>query len=199
MTRKLILTAVLLFALCAAGLAAVQAVRERVGLRKDRSATVSTLQRIEPATIAFDGRPTDIAMHPSGQFFAVLNQKSVFLATAEGLIPGASAPLHDGAGFHGLAWSPDGARLYASVSDGYVESFDLSEKTLNSAWQDRLAAGGLEGEPAPRRDGDRAGRETPIRRRDGPGRRGRGRYGDREARARIRRPEAAVRREAERG
>ena len=130
MTPKLILPAAILFGIAAIGLTAMQLSNERLGLQKDRSALVSTLQRIEPAAVAFDGRPTDIAVHPSGQFFAVLNEKSVFLATREGVIPGASAPLREGAGFHGLAWSPDGARLYASVSDGYVESFDVSGRSV---------------------------------------------------------------------
>jgi DNA-binding beta-propeller fold protein YncE len=132
MTPKFVLPAVLLFGAGAIGLTAMQLTRERLGLQKDRSAIVSTLQRIEPASIAFDGRPTDIALHPSGKFFAVLNQKSVFLATGEGVIAGASAPLHDGAGFHGLAWSPDGTRLYASVSDGYIESFDVDGQTVKA-------------------------------------------------------------------
>jgi hypothetical protein len=128
-TQKL---AVLAAALMLAGLsyAGVQIAVPRLGRQTDGSFLVSTRQRVDAGAIAFDGRPTDIAPHPSGEFFAVLNQKSVMLATREGVIPGASALLKEGAGFHGLAWSPDGSRLYASVSDGYVQSFDLESRSL---------------------------------------------------------------------
>ena len=128
MIRKASLAAAFLLVLAAVSFAAAQFAAPRVGKQSDGSFIVSTEQRVVPAAIAFDGRPTDIAMHPSGRFFAILNQKSVLLATRQGVIPDSSAPLKNGAGFHGLAWSPDGTRLYASVSDGFVESFDLSEQ-----------------------------------------------------------------------
>ncbi|HLJ55366.1 MAG TPA: bifunctional YncE family protein/alkaline phosphatase family protein [Chthonomonadaceae bacterium] len=130
MRAKLLIICATLICIGGACLAAMQAARLRVGIQPDHSAIVSSLQRVEPASVAFDGRPVDIALHPSGQFFAVLNQKSVLLATRDGVIAGSSAPLHSGAGFHGLVWSPDGARLYASVSDGFVESFDLAGRAL---------------------------------------------------------------------
>ena len=130
MIRKISLLAIVLSLAAGLCLAAGQLSGPRLGKQPDGSFIVSTQQRIEPGTVTFDGRPTDIALHPSGQFFAVLNQKSVLLATREGVLAESSAPLRDGAGFHGLAWSPDGTRLYASVSDGYVQSFDLQGKAI---------------------------------------------------------------------
>ncbi len=132
MTKRPALLAALLTGVCAVGFAAVQSAGPHVGRQSDRSFIVSTRQRVEPGGIVLDGRPTDIALHPSGQFFAVLNQNEVLLATTAGVIMNSGAKLHDGAGFHGLAWSPDGMRLYASVSEGYVESFDLQERALKS-------------------------------------------------------------------
>ena len=42
---------------------------------------LATEQRVLSGSIAFNGRPIDIALHPSEAFFAVLNQGEVFLAT----------------------------------------------------------------------------------------------------------------------
>ncbi|MCW3054794.1 MAG: phosphoesterase [Chthonomonadales bacterium] len=53
---------------------------------------VSTGRRIAAGTIAFSGRPVDIALHPTGAFFAVLNQSNVFLATKDGVIADSTAP-----------------------------------------------------------------------------------------------------------
>jgi DNA-binding beta-propeller fold protein YncE len=114
------------------GFAAVQLARPHVGRQADGSFIVSSRQRVEPGAIAFDGRPTDIALHPSGRFFAVLDQASVLLAASTGVLPDSSAPLKGGAGFHGLAWSPDGMRLYASAADGYLYTFDLDGTTLKA-------------------------------------------------------------------
>jgi len=130
MNRKPLIISAAMIAASAIVFAAAQHIALRLGKQKDGAFIVSTLQRVDPGAIAFHGRPTDIAMHPSGQFFAVLDQKSVFLASRDGVIADSSAPLKAGAGFHGLVWSPDGTRLYASVSDGYVESFDLADRAL---------------------------------------------------------------------
>src|SRR5204863_7258318 len=70
-----------------------------MGRQPDGSFIVSSGRRIEPGAIAFDGRPIDLALHPSGEFFAVLNQRSVFLATRNGVIPGSTIDLAEGAGY----------------------------------------------------------------------------------------------------
>src|SRR5436189_189625 len=50
-----------------------------IGRQPDGSFIVSTEQRIEAGTFAFSARPTDMALHPSGKFVAVLNQSTLLL------------------------------------------------------------------------------------------------------------------------
>jgi WD40 repeat protein len=104
----------------------------RLGKQPDDGFVVSSGQKINPGTLAFDGRPVDLALHPSGSFFAVLGQNNVFLATQEKLLEGQSVGLGTGAGFHGLVWSPDGTRLFASVSNGTVKECLWDGKTLTA-------------------------------------------------------------------
>jgi DNA-binding beta-propeller fold protein YncE len=126
MTRKrmLLLSGVGL-ALAAAGMASWAVVR--MGKQPDGSFLVSSGQRIEGGSLAFDGRPIDLAIHPSGAFYAVLNKGSVFLGNAGGQLPETSVRLAGtSAGFRGLAWSPDGRTLFASTAGGQIRTF-LSE------------------------------------------------------------------------
>lgn len=96
-----------------------------MGKQPDGAYIVSTGQRIEPGAIRFRGRPSDLALHPSGRFFAVLNHHNVFLCGPRGLLPNAKQHLGAGAGFHGLTWTPDGRRLIASTDKGYLQIFDF--------------------------------------------------------------------------
>lgn len=117
--KKALLAAVL-------GIAAVgftwQATQTRkLGKQSDGTFVVSSGQTIEPGTIAFEGRPVDIALHPNRRTLAVLGQNKVFLATESGVIAGTEVPLGAGAGSHGLVWTPEGTRLFASVSNGVVQ------------------------------------------------------------------------------
>lgn len=126
----LILTTALLGSV--AVLAARQAGVVRMGKQTDGSFVVSSGQRVAPGALSFDGRPTDIALHPSGAFFAVLGQNRVFLAKPSGILPGTDVPLGGGAAFHGLAWSPDGSRLYASVANGTILEAICQGETLTA-------------------------------------------------------------------
>src|SRR5436190_2066256 len=101
-----------------------------MGRQPDGSFIVSSGRRIEPGAIAFDGRPIDLALHPSGEFFAVLNQRSVFLADRGGVISGSTAELAEGAGYRGAVWTPDGTRLYVSISDGSIQELKQDGKKL---------------------------------------------------------------------
>ena len=96
-----------------------------LGRQADGAFLVSSGQRIEPGTIAFDYRPIDLALHPSGEFFAVLNQTSVFLANRNGVLPGSSVPLGSGAAYRGACWMPDGKKLFVSVENGWVQELRL--------------------------------------------------------------------------
>ena len=116
--------AFLLAAIAAAGAAATGAAWRSaallMGRQSDGTFVVSSGRRIEPGSIAFDGRPVDIAVHPSGTFAAVLGQNRVLLVDSNGLVPGSEMPLGSGAAFHGIAWHPDGDRLYASTASGTI-------------------------------------------------------------------------------
>src|SRR5206468_1011698 len=104
----------------------------RLGRQPDGTFYVSTGQRIPAAAVAFSGRPIDLALHPSGQFYAVLSKTEVFLADASGVIAGSAAvlPYKVTAAFRGLAWSPDGTRLFASSDKGAVQSLTLTGRKL---------------------------------------------------------------------
>src|SRR5437763_6934093 len=56
-----------------------------MGRQPDGSFLVSTGQRIEGGSMAFTGRPIDLALHPTRDLLAVLKKNSVFLTTAEGV------------------------------------------------------------------------------------------------------------------
>ena len=56
-------------ALLAVGLGLASRAILRMGPQPDGSFLVSTGQRIEAGSIAFTGRPSDLALHPSGDFF----------------------------------------------------------------------------------------------------------------------------------
>ena len=85
-----------------------------MGRQPDGSFLVSSGQPIEGGSIAFAGRPIDLALHPREDLFAVLNKSEVFLATRLGIRQGTSVSLGEkvSAGFRGLIWSPDGNGLY---------------------------------------------------------------------------------------
>jgi DNA-binding beta-propeller fold protein YncE len=154
------LTALALATLGAVSFARAHLAGLRMGPQPDGSFIVSSGQRVEPHAIAFDGRPTDIALHPSGRFCAVLGQNRVFLLNREGVIADSNASLAAGAAYHGLLWSPDGKRLFASDSEGSVETFDLDGATLTPGTAIRIKPEGANGNPRPggmaiTRDGSR--------------------------------------------
>ena len=125
--------------LCVVALSAVVAGVTRLtpvwmGRQPDGSFLVSSGQRIEGGSIAFAGRPIDLALHPREDLFAVLNKSEVFLATRLGIRQGTSVSLGEkvSAGFRGLIWSPDGNGLYASTDAGYVQAFAYRDGKLTS-------------------------------------------------------------------
>src|SRR5450432_3329808 len=96
MRRKILFSLVVVLLLGALGVTAARFPILQMGKQANGGFVVSTGRRIAPGTIAFNGRPVDIALHPGGEFFAVLNQSSVFLATKEGVIADSTAPLGSG-------------------------------------------------------------------------------------------------------
>ena len=124
-TRAFAWAGLLVLAALIAGMARLAPIR--MGRQPDGSFLVSSGQRIEGGSIAFKGRPIDLAVHPREGIFAVLNRSEVLLFGASGRRRAQGSLFSiDGettAGFRGLVWSPDGMRLFASTSRGYVQAF----------------------------------------------------------------------------
>jgi hypothetical protein len=130
---RLVCLGLLLFALTSA--AATRMRTAWLGKQPDGSYMVSTGQRIGGGDIAFAGRPLDLTMHPSGDFFAVLNQTEVFLCKPDGVIEDSRVSLGPKVktSFRGLAWTPDGKRLFASTHKGYLAAMRYEEGKLHAA------------------------------------------------------------------
>jgi len=131
-----------------------------MGRQPDGSFLVSTGQRIEAGSIAFNGRPIDLALHPTRDVFAVLNKSSVFLASAAGVMTGTEVGLGASAGFRGLAWTPDGQWLLASTEPGHIQVLRLDGSRLQPARKITITPPGLTANPVPggmaiTRDGSR--------------------------------------------
>jgi DNA-binding beta-propeller fold protein YncE len=145
--------------LCLLALAAVAASVARygpvwMGRQRDGSFLVSSGQRIEGGSIAFEGRPIDLAVHPVEDVFAVLNKSAVFLADRAGLRARTQVPLSSlsgkvSAGFRGLVWSPDGTRLFASTDRGHVQTFAYELGTLRATHRLIIQPKGATEKPVP--------------------------------------------------
>ena len=61
------------------------------------------------------GRPTDVALSPDGRWLAVLNLREVQLINVESGEIVSSVPNRSGS-FKGIAFAPDGKRIYASTT-----------------------------------------------------------------------------------
>jgi DNA-binding beta-propeller fold protein YncE len=142
-----LLGGVALLAALVAGTARLAPVR--MGKQPDGSFLVSSGQRIEGGSIRFRGRPIELALHPTGAFFAVLNKSEVFLGDARGVREGSQVPLKANAGFRGMVWSPDGSRLYASTAQGHVQVFELAEGRLSAGPRIAVQAEDQPGNPVP--------------------------------------------------
>lgn len=133
----------------AAGIGAARLKTLFMGRQPDGDFIVSSGQRIEGGTLAFDGRPIDLALHPTGNFFAVLNKREIFLADAKEIFAESRSKLPANAAPRGLVWSPDGARLFASTDAGVVRKFILEGKALRPDGAITLAPEGDKSNPVP--------------------------------------------------
>ena len=104
-------------------IALIQPLRIHLGLQPDGGYFVSTGQRIDGGAIRFSGRPSDMAPHPSGHFYAVMKKDAIFLCRTTGIVPNSEIKLGASAGPHGLIWTPDGMTLIASTASGYLQTF----------------------------------------------------------------------------
>ncbi len=147
--RRVIAAVVIGMAAVGAVMAAGWANRLLMGRQPDGTFLVSSGRFIEPGTIAFEGRAIDIAMHPREEMVAVLHRNSVFLADTTRVLPGSRAALAHGASFRGCAWHPDGARLYVSVSQGYVQELRRDNWSLTVGRRLTPAPADARGNPRP--------------------------------------------------
>jgi DNA-binding beta-propeller fold protein YncE len=150
-TRSRIVILLGFFALVALAFGMTRRSSVWMGRQDDGSFLVASGQRIEGGSIAFDGRPIDLALHPQEDVFAVLNKSSVFLATTAGVREGTGVLLggETSAGFRGLAWSPDGTQLYASTDQGYVQTLTYKNGKLTRGKQVTIQPDGARGNPVP--------------------------------------------------
>jgi DNA-binding beta-propeller fold protein YncE len=122
-----------------------------MGKQPDGSYLVSSGQRIEGGSLSFRGRPVDLAMHPSGRYYAILNKNNILLGTTRSVHAAFPIPLFQtAAGYHGLAWSPDGKELYATAEAGHVQVFRYQGRALRPSRKlDLHYPGSPPGNPVP--------------------------------------------------
>ena len=131
----------------------------KLGKQADGTFIVSTQQRLNAGAISFPGRPIDMAMHPSGEFAAILNHSNTFLVSHDGVLP-KSGIYTQGAGYRGVVWSPDGSKLYVSCARGVVQELLYHSGHLSTERGNRCQKRLLEAKSTARRDGDYEGRRA---------------------------------------
>jgi YVTN family beta-propeller protein len=104
--------------LTAGSLPAIAAAQSRVnvGPQPDGRIVVPTNQILSPLgrQLTFAGRPVDLALRPDGKVLAVLDRKQVLTVGSESGEVIDSARI-SGASYLGIAFTPDGRRLYVST------------------------------------------------------------------------------------
>jgi DNA-binding beta-propeller fold protein YncE len=141
--RHTLATLTVVAALTIAGLAigVTRRTAPHMGKQPDGSFLVSSGQRVEGDAIAFTGRPSDLALHPTDDVFAVLSQHEVFICTPKGILARSHTPLGDAsAGFHGILWTndhrgsdwwPKAIRFVASTDQNYLLQYSYSDLQLD--------------------------------------------------------------------
>lgn len=102
--------------------------RLRTGDSQDGRIVVPTNQVLSPAgrQVTFSDRPTDVALSPSGRWLAVLDRGHVAIIDPEaGEI--VSRVSHGSGSVAGIAFAPDGTRLFASNIRGSIGVFSVAE------------------------------------------------------------------------
>lgn len=121
---------------------AVGAAVKRMGKQPDGTYVVASGQTIEPGTIAFPQRLSDLALHPSEDVCAVVGRTRLYLCDATKELPDTSVELGANAGFHGAAWTPDGKRLFVSTDKGYLQEFTYAAGKLTKGARIELVVAG---------------------------------------------------------
>ncbi|MFN8221416.1 MAG: bifunctional YncE family protein/alkaline phosphatase family protein [Fimbriimonadales bacterium] len=133
-------TAWLAFAALAASVSGLGVLVVKMGRQPDGTYIVSTGQHVLPGTLAFEMRMSDIALHPNGKVVAAVGRNRVFLIEDGRTVDGGDVALGANAGFHGVAWTPDGKRLFASTDKGHVQEFLYEDGRLTAGTKIDLVA-----------------------------------------------------------
>jgi DNA-binding beta-propeller fold protein YncE len=119
--------------LCAAVAGAQESDARRVGPQPDGSILVPTHQVLRPAgwQVEFFGRPTAVALHPSGRWLAVKSFREVLLIAVERRTIRQTLSMgRAGASWTGLAWSRDGKTLFLTDTRNRLARAALAKQTL---------------------------------------------------------------------
>jgi DNA-binding beta-propeller fold protein YncE len=121
----------------------------RVGIQPEGGYVVATGQRLLPGAVKFDQRLSDLAPNPKHDVVAVMQKNRVSLMTAAGQVSGSEIALGGDSGFHGMAWTPDGSRLFVSTETGHIQEFTFDGTKLALGAKISLAGGTQKGNPVP--------------------------------------------------
>lgn len=120
-----------------------------MGPQPDGSFIVSTGQRVKAGSIPYPQRLSEIALHPSEGFCAVVAKNKVFLLKDGAIVPGSEVAIGANAGFHGVAWTPDGKRLICTTDAGHLQVFTYDGNKLTAAGKIDLKDEGSKQNPVP--------------------------------------------------
>jgi YVTN family beta-propeller protein len=107
--------------------------KANIGLQNDGTYVVPTHQIIRPAglQIPLPGRPNDLVLSPDEKMLAVKNWKSVDLIRIRDRVVLQSLPYpKSGAAMTGIAWSPDGKKIYVSEAQDRVRVAELDNGNI---------------------------------------------------------------------
>ncbi len=115
-------------------------VPRKIGVQSDGTVLVPTNQVLAPAgfQIQFPGRPTDLALNPDGTLLAVKNMNDIVLVRMQDRAVLQTLPVERGGqGFHGILFSADGKRIYATDSEGRIRVAGLDAGNIMH-WEDAI-------------------------------------------------------------
>ncbi len=123
----------------------------KLGRQNSNNLLVASNQAITPIGVVTEierARPKDLAVSPDGNIVAVLAQNRVLLYSVSNGSPIASVPISAAAPL-GIAWSPDGKTIYASLAEAHIARIIQGATDRDWSKGDEIVVDtvGAEGEP----------------------------------------------------